>query len=282
MRQLEQDVGDDSLKLRRGGTGGDQVLPPGAGVKTVGKNQAATTEQHGRRGNRQAVGVVQRQRVVQTLLAFAHREPATERQIAGAERVEIFVGEDAALGTPGGARGVDQRGFGRGIGHPGLRRCRWRREPIGKSLQRHHRQPATDVFRHRLHLFQPAVDRDHETRLRVLHHVADLVAPVVGVDRHDPDAERVQRVVVKEELGPLVEQHRDAVSATIAGVSVDAPLLLDPCQGLRPRDLEPAGVIGTPGHRRHRVGRPFTMLANRAQQRLIESSVLEGVHGDVE
>ena len=68
---------------------------------------------------------------------------------------------------------------------------------------------------------------ERQARLRVLDHVANLIVPIVGVDRHDAGAQRVECVVVKEELGALIEQHRHTVPETVAGTGIGLLLLLD-------------------------------------------------------
>ena len=69
---------------------------------------------------------------------------------------------------------------------------------------------------------------DGQLHLAVVQQIGHLVVAVVGIDRHDARAERVQRQVVEEELRPVLEQDRDAVAVAVArgGVEVAQPLHL--------------------------------------------------------
>ena len=59
---------------------------------------------------------------------------------------------------------------------------------------------------------------DHgQVGLGVLHLIEHLVVPVVGIDRHDAGAERVERQVVEEELGAVLEQQGHAMAVAVAG-----------------------------------------------------------------
>jgi len=57
----------------------------------------------------------------------------------------------------------------------------------------------------------------------VLHLVEHLVVPVIGVDRHDAGAQRIERQVVEEELGAVLEQQGHAVAVAVAGAGVPLP-----------------------------------------------------------
>jgi hypothetical protein len=71
-------------------------------MKPVGKNH-----EHAGHGNAQAVGVVQRERVVHVLLSLVQTDYAGTHRVLHAPGMKIFIGEDAALGSPGRARGVE-------------------------------------------------------------------------------------------------------------------------------------------------------------------------------
>jgi hypothetical protein len=47
------------------------------------------------------------------------------------------------------------------------------------------------------------------------------------VDRHDADAERIEREPVREERRPVLEQDADAVAGAVAGLPVETAQALD-------------------------------------------------------
>src|SRR3546814_17004337 len=59
-------------------------------------------------GHREVVHVEDRQRIVEAVLPFTARHHAAEIAVPGAGGAETEVAEDAALGRPGGARGIEQ------------------------------------------------------------------------------------------------------------------------------------------------------------------------------
>ena len=109
-------------------------------------------------------------------------------------------------------------------------------------------------------------------------HKTDFFAAIVGVQGHDAGAQCIQCVIVKEKFRPLIEEHGHAMSATVAGLLIDAPLLLDLRKRLGPGDLPPVGMISTSRHRGHRVSRSITVLADRALQGFVKRTVVRGVH----
>jgi hypothetical protein len=102
----------------------------------------------------------------------------------------------------------------------------------------------------RLQVGHAGGDHDREVGIRVLHLVEHLVVAIVGVDRHDAAAERVQREVVEEELRAVLEQERDPVAVTEPGVPVGGAEALDLGARGSVRELHPLGVIGAAGCRR--------------------------------
>src|SRR5215467_7111410 len=105
--KFQEHVGNHALVMNGSDAAIDEVLPPGAAVKPVREEQRAAGDKHARHGNAQAVGVMQRERIVHTLLSFAQMDYAGARRIPRAPGMKIFIGEDAALGPPGRARGVE-------------------------------------------------------------------------------------------------------------------------------------------------------------------------------
>ena len=201
-------------------------------------------------------------------------DEAAEVAIPGAAVQVVEIGEDAALRSPGRAGRVEQAALGLEAGRAGARRPRRRRERRRHRLRVHHRQRPP---RARATVSRSATRRgdDHgQVGLGVVHLVEHLVVPVVGVDRHDAAAERVQRQVVEEELGAILEQQRHPVAVAVAGRGV--PLAQPQALRLRPRVavlhagrvIGPArsgrrreeGVVGR-GPRRRREG-----LEDRAHQ----------------
>src|SRR6202035_3227766 len=107
-------------------------------MEPVRKEQGSAGDEHAGHRNAEAVGVMQREWVVHTLLAFAQADGAAARRIPGTPSMEIFIAEDAAFGPPRRPGSVEQRGFGRSVGcsSPRTRRL-W--QPLGKILQGHDR-----------------------------------------------------------------------------------------------------------------------------------------------
>jgi hypothetical protein len=89
-----------------------------------------------------------------------------------------------------------------------------------------------------------------EARLRVVHLVAELVVPAVRVDRYHPRAEGVEREIVEEELGPVLEEEPHAMPVAVArrGVAVAQGEGLGP--HLRVRVLHAVRMIGAARRRR--------------------------------
>ena len=120
--------------------------PPGAGVKTVEHDQAAAGEHDRERGIRHRVHVHQRQRRQHTFLAQAQRRQAADLRVPAARQQEVAVRQDAALGPPGRARGVEQRAFAQLVGClAGLRCCKRRNGWCGAVT--HQRKFAAGCFR---------------------------------------------------------------------------------------------------------------------------------------
>src|ERR1700736_5351116 len=89
-RQLEQHVRDYALIMHRGDAAVDEILPPGAAMEPVRKEQGSAGDEHAGHRNAEAVGVMQREWVVHTLLAFAQADGAAARRIPGTPSMEIL------------------------------------------------------------------------------------------------------------------------------------------------------------------------------------------------
>ena len=117
------------------------------------------------------------------------------------------------------------------------------------------------------------VDTKREARFRVLDHVTNLVDAVIRIDRNDARAKRVERVVVKKELRSLLEQHRDAVAESVAGLRKDTFLLFHRCQCFAPGHFPPVRVVSTARHRRDCISRTVAIFFRRTLQRVVQGSV---------
>ena len=95
----------------------------------------------------------------------------------------------------------------------------------------------------------------HQIGLAVLEQVGGLPRPVVRIDRHAADADAVQRQLVQDVLGAILEQRRHAMAQAIARAGVGCRQLLDARARLRVRHLEARGqvaalVVGRDGQER--------------------------------
>ena len=59
--------------------------------------------------------------------------------------------------------------------------------------------------------------RQHQVGLAVVQQVGDLTRPIVGVDGHAAYAEAVERELVQDVLGPVLEKRGDPVAIAVPG-----------------------------------------------------------------
>jgi hypothetical protein len=207
-------------------------------MEAVELDDDAAGKDRGHRRERERVHVAERQRRDEALDVGAHRRQLAEAEVPLAGAQEVAVGEAAALGLAGGARGVEERALGAAADDlldAARRRAGVRDPPRDLGPDRveqgagRARRLAQAALAPRLH------DRQHHLA------VADDVAPLgrahVLVDRHDADAEGIEREPVGEERGPVLEQQADAVARPIAGVGVGGAQPLDLAGHLAPGAL---------------------------------------------
>jgi hypothetical protein len=163
---------------------------------------------------------------------------------------------------------VEEPGLGveSGRAAPGRRpRRRQRRgQPLGRDDGERRGPRAPDGF----DVVRPALDHDRQRRLGVLELVEHLVVAVVGIDRHDAGAQRVQRQVVEEELGTVLEEEPDPVPVAVPRRRV--ALAERQHRVARPgvRDLDAVGMPGAPGRGRRAEERVVGRLARRGHERV--------------
>ena len=234
------------------------ALPPGAGMEAVELDDDAAGEDRRHRRERERVHVAERQRRDEALDVGPHRRQLAEAEVPLAGAQEVAVGEAAALGPPGGARRVEQRALGAAADRlaPPAAPASARRDPpgdLGPDRLQRLRRPAGRLAQAALAAAACATPG----HLAVADQVPQLGRAHVLVDRHDADAERVERQPVGEERRPVLEQQADAVAGAVAGLRVGGAQPLDLAG-----DLAPAARAGLDA-----VGRGRDRLDREARRR---------------
>ena len=168
------------------------LAPPVLGMEAIGLDLAVAGQDGAHQGHDAGVGVIERQRIVDALLASAQRRQAAERGVPGAARRP----RSRARGcSPWAGRSCPRcRGCWRGSrargGSPAPAATRSR--SAGGEALRHHDRRLVRALRQGLpHLRLAGGERQHEIGLAVLEEVGGLAGPVVGIDRHAAHADRV-------------------------------------------------------------------------------------------
>jgi hypothetical protein len=84
--------------------------------------------------------------------------------------------------------------------------------------------------------------------------IGDLINAIVGIDQDDAATKRIQCKEVEQELGPLVEQDRHAMTQSIARRSITGADRRHIGCGISPVDLETIGIIVAALHRENGIG----------------------------
>ena len=114
----------------------------------------------------------------------------------------------------------------------------------GSEAVRHHDRRLVAAVREGLgDLAFARGERQDQIGLAVLEQVGGLAGAVVGVDRHAADADGVQRQLVQDVLGPVLEQRGDAVAEAVAGAAVSGGQLRNALAGVAVGDFEAGGEI---------------------------------------
>ena len=161
------------------------VGPPAAGMEAVRHDDAPGRAQHRHAADGERIGVMERQRVEQPLAALFQHHQAACFPIPACGVEEIAVAEDAPLGPPGRARGVEQ---GRLVVDAG--------RAAGARVDAGCRQPGLEGRRHPQSARRPSVRRTAastsasrsgtettRTCLRMIEEIDRLVPPVSRVDQ---------------------------------------------------------------------------------------------------
>ena len=246
------------------------LAPPRCGWKRSGWIWQLPVSDGAHQRHDAGVRVVKGQRIVDALLALAQGCEAPERGIPGAHRHLVAMREDAALRPSRGAGGVEDAG--RGVGGRTLaggwpRRFRQRAR---HALRQRHRWLVCTLRQGLAHLPLANAERQHEIGLAVLEQVGGLCRPVVRIDRHAADADAVQRQLVQDVLGAVLEQRRHAMPQAVARARDTSPTA--PRCARRPARTTSRGpragsrACRWPG-RRGTVGRRGTGLPRQTRRR---------------
>ena len=275
-RQAEQERRHDPEIMDDCGPGRGHIGPPAPGVKAVGHDDAARRAQHRHAADGERVCMMERQRVQQALAAVFQRHKAAGLAIPAGSVEEIAVGEDATLGAPRGARGVEQRCLLVDAWRATApRTATGRREPGREGGGIDNRHGVRQVAHRSLDIGQPLRHRDRQGRLRMVEEIDHLVPPVGRVDGHDAATERVQRPPVQVKVGPVLQQQRHAVAAAVACRAIEGAERRHPLPRFAVADFDPLGMVGPTGHRRgaeaaalrHPEGRRLEQLEHRLRHR---------------
>ena len=156
--------------------------------------------------------------------------------------------------------GVSGRGCSTGPRTPRFRQTGW------KGLASTTRRLVRALGHGFPHLRLAGSERQHEIGLAVVEEIGRLAGTILGIDGHDADAQRIERELVQDVLGAVLEQRRDAVAEAIARICVGGRQLGGAPAGLAIGDLEARGQIaarrarrdgeeGVAGMRRDRGGK---------------------------
>src|SRR5215469_16800441 len=100
-------------------------------MEAIGLHLAIGGPERAHEGYHASIGVIERQRIVDALLPPAERGEPAERGIPGAAGHLVALREDTALGSAGGARGVENAGWRLGSRRLPSRRTRRLRQYAG-------------------------------------------------------------------------------------------------------------------------------------------------------
>ena len=177
---------------------------------------------------------------------------AGECGIPGAGRDLIAMRQDATLRPPGRAGCIQNTGWGLGprLGSFSLARGRLQR---GVEVFRHdHRRTVAGLLQGQCDVVCSSGQGEHQVGLRVVKQIGDLARAIVGIDRHTADTKRVQRQLVQDVFGPVLQQCGNAMAGAISGGAIGRDQPVD----LRCRrtvgDLEPVRQVVAIGSGRNR------------------------------
>ena len=165
------------------------LAPPPLGMEAIGLDLAIAGHDGAHQRHDAGVGVVERQRIVDALLALAQRCEAPERGIPRPHRDHVAVREDAALRPSRGAGGVEDAGGGLRARRPCRGRRRRCRQPFREALRYRDRRLVRALRQGLSDLALAGGERQHQIGLAVLEQVGGLARPVVRIDRHAADAD---------------------------------------------------------------------------------------------
>jgi len=102
---------------------------------------------------------------------------------------------------------------------------------------------------------------------RIIEYVGDVIAAVLGIERHDDQAQSHRRLIEDHPFGRIAQHHRHAV-AGLKAVALECRLpARDLAVDLRPSVVAPVGVLLVIVAIRDSLGRAFHALAKQAVER---------------
>ncbi len=222
-RRVEQHRGHHAEIVKAGGAGVDRVLPPLSRMEAIENDLCPAERQHPHERVAHRIHVEGRQRLRQPLDAGAQRDIALLRGVPLRPTEHVAVGDDAAFGPTGRARGVEQRAFGGFVDRHRARcdPCRRERRVIGIG------DCDAECLRDWRHACASRLQHHRERALAVFQQIAELVGLIVRIDWNDTRPDRVEREIVKEERRPIFQQQRHAMTRAITGAHVAISELRD-------------------------------------------------------
>ncbi len=227
-RLIEQRRRHDAEIVHDGRPARHDLRPPPRRRKALGQHQRVAGQHRSRRRHSQMVHVEQRQRIVEAVTPRFDARQRAMLHITVARREEVGIRQDATFRPPCGAGRVKQRAFGgRGDAVIALRRWTWRTRQHGLRRQAvdHGKIRAAVQPRRSLTQTRHAVRHRHcKCGVRMLEQIAHFLRAIIWIDRHDANAERVERQKMHKELRPVFEQQRDAMTMPIARRAIEVRL----------------------------------------------------------
>ncbi len=256
-------------------------VPPGTGVKAVEHDEAAPCRDHGQGGAGHGIHVYQRQGRQHALFACMQGCHAADRGIPVATVQIVFVGQNAALGAPGGARGIQQAAFRlcvdfaavQGGGAIGLRNG-----VVGSDQC----QPPAGLLRCVGQAGVPLRQCHGQADFRMADQISELGGPHVGVNGYNRYAQRIQGKPMQEKRRPVFQQQANTVPMAVARVAVGQFQRIDLVQCRLVRDFTGRDVVMLCGFRhdaQERIVRPLgSRLAKRFVNRFCRYTRRCGIH----
>ena len=211
---------DDTQVVHDGGPRFAHLRPPARGLETVCLHLAVAHEHGAAERKDRCVDVAERQGVVDAVAALTQAARAAARGVPGARGELVAVREQATLGPPGGSRRVQNARRRVRCGGARDGRLGGRRHASTEILQHQHARRMRRLVQSGFELLPKRCQHDDEVEPGVIDHVGELARPVVGVERHAADAERIHGQLVQQVLGPVLEQQADAVAEAVSGVGI--------------------------------------------------------------